>query len=126
VTRPLVYVAGPITGDPWGCVRKATDAARVVDAYCQFDAYLPQLSVLHEIVDRRRYEYWVNVGLNVLSRCDGLVRLPGDSQGADRETEYAKDLGLPVLYRVDSTFSDLREWETYVRAQHAYRQETDL
>ena len=27
MTRPLVYVAGPITGDPWGCVRKAVEVA---------------------------------------------------------------------------------------------------
>lgn len=125
MTRPLVYIAGPITGDPWGCVRKATEAARALATDYRFDAYLPQLSVLHEMFDPQPYGWWIEHGLNVLSRCDGLIRLPGDSQGADRETEYAKDLGLPVLYRVDSTFSDLREWETYVRAQHAYRQETD-
>ena len=28
--KPLVYVAGPITGDPWGCVRRATHAAAIL------------------------------------------------------------------------------------------------
>lgn len=42
MTRPLVYVAGPITGDPWGCVRKATEAARALATDYRFDAYLPQ------------------------------------------------------------------------------------
>ena len=120
MTRPLVYVAGPITGDPWGCVRRSTRMAHQLDQL-GFDAYLPQLSVLHEIVDTKPYDYWVNLGLNVLSRCDGLVRLSGDSPGADREVNHALELGLPVLrYRGEQT-----EWVAYVWAQHAYRQETD-
>ena len=121
MTRPLVYIAGPITGDPWGCVRKATKAARALATDYRFDAYLPQLSVLWGIVDPQPYEYWISLGFNMLSRCDGLIRLPGDSPGADREVEHAKALGLPVLSHHD----DLREWAAYVRAQHAYRQETE-
>ena len=50
MSKPLVYVAGPITGDPWGCVRKATEAAATLDGLGLL-AYLPQLSVLHEMVD---------------------------------------------------------------------------
>ena len=121
MTRPLVYVAGPITGDPWGCVRKATKAARALDTDYRFDTYLPQLSVLWEIVDPQPYEYWISLGFNMLSRCDGLIRLPGDSPGADREVNHALELGLPVLSHHD----DLKEWASYVRAQHAYRQEQD-
>ena len=33
--KPLVYVAGPITGDPWGCVRRATHAAAMPAATTQ-------------------------------------------------------------------------------------------
>lgn len=116
MTRPLVYIAGPITGDPWGCLRRATRMAHHLDQL-GFDAYLPQLSILHP----QPYEHWVNLGLNVLSRCDGLVRLSGDSPEADREVNHALELGLPVLrYRGEQT-----EWVAYVWAQHAYRQETD-
>ena len=49
--KPLVYVAGPITGDPWGCVRRATHAAAILgDLGCH--AYLPQLAALGIAEDR--------------------------------------------------------------------------
>lgn len=120
MTRPLVYVAGPVTGDPWGCVRRATRMAHQLDQL-GFDAYLAQVSVLHEIVDPQPYERWISLGFNMLARCDGLIRLPGDSPGADREVNHALELGLPVLSHHD----DLKEWASYVRAQHAYRMETE-
>lgn len=93
--RPLVYVAGPITADPWGCVRKATHAAAILhDMGCW--AYMPQLSVLHEIVAPMPYEHWIEHGLAMVERCDGLWRLPGESPGADREVEHALALSIPV------------------------------
>lgn len=125
VTRPLVYVAGPITGDPWGCVRRAVGAARSLDPL-GFDAYLPQLSILHEIVDPQPYQHWIAHGLNMVSRCDGLIRLSGESPGAELEVEHAKELGLPVIGSRSAVFrrdGEWREWIAYVRAQHAYRLE---
>lgn len=124
MTRPLVYIAGPITGDPWGCVRRAVRWSSI----CQnngCDAYLPQLSVLQEMIEPQLYEYWINLGLNMLSRCDGLIRLSGDSPGADREVEYAKELGLPIIGDASALGDEWDEWIAYVWAQHAYRQETD-
>ncbi len=49
------------------------------------DAYLPQLSVLHEMIDPLPYERWIEHGLNMIGRCDGLVRLEGHSPGANQE-----------------------------------------
>lgn len=91
----LVYVAGPITDDPWDCVRKATIAAHHLAA-AGLHAYLPQLSVLHEMIDPQPYERWIEHGLLMVERCDAVLRLPGDSPGADREVEHARDLGLIV------------------------------
>lgn len=33
-----------------------------------------------------------------VTRCDALVRLPGESRGADAEAELAEDLGLTVYH----------------------------
>ncbi len=93
--RPLVYVAGPITGDPWGCVRKAIGASNTLHAL-GMTAYLPQLSVLHEMVEPQPYSFWIEHGMVMLGRCDGLFRIPGDSPGADLETELALELDIPV------------------------------
>lgn len=108
--KPLVYVAGPITGDPWGCVRKAVAAARVLDELGAH-AYLPQLSVLHEMVDPQPYEHWIDHGLAVLRRCDGLVRLPGESSGADVELGWALERGIPTFIAGGPLVPDLlRGW----------------
>ncbi len=84
--KPLVYVAGPITGNPWGCVR---------DAGCV--PFIPQLSVLHEMVDPQPYGDWLAYDDDIIAHCHALVRLPGDSKGADHEVELAERLGLPVF-----------------------------
>jgi len=94
---PLVYVAGPITGNPWGCVRLAADAFTWL-RQLNLCPFLPQLSVLHEMVEPRGYDEWLSYDLDVIDHCHGLVRLPGESTGADREYEHARELGLPCLW----------------------------
>jgi hypothetical protein len=94
--KPLVYVAGPITTNPWGCVRQATDAFALLRvAGCV--PFLPQLSVLHEAIDPQPYEEWLAYDLEVIDHCHALVRLPGESPGADREAAYARHLGIAVF-----------------------------
>lgn len=108
--RPLVYVAGPITADPWGCVRKATDAARVLHDLGAH-AYLPQLSVLHEMVEPQPYDYWLDHGITMLVRCDGVVRLPGESFGADSEMAVALERGIPTFFAGGDLVPDMmRYW----------------
>lgn len=116
--KPLVYVAGPITGNPWGCVRQATTAFGLIrSAGCT--PFLPQLSVLHEMVDPLPYEDWMSYDLDVIARCDALVRLDGDSDGADREVLAASELGLHIVHwpanpELDPTtptiLADLASW----------------
>lgn len=96
MTKPLIYVAGPITGDPWQCVRKAINVAAALRDNAGMLAYLPQLSVLHEMISPEPYEHWIEHGLAMVERCDGVYRIPGDSPGADREVAHAMELGIPV------------------------------
>ena len=37
----------------------------------------------------------------LLQHCDAVLRLPGDSTGADQDVAIARELGLPVYYRVE-------------------------
>lgn len=41
------------------------------------------------------------MGNAVLERCDAVLRLPGESPGADREVHYAISLGKPVYYGLE-------------------------
>ena len=37
----------------------------------------------------------------LLRHCDAVLRLPGESKGADQDVAIAKDRGLPVYYRLE-------------------------
>ena len=41
---------------------------------------------------------WMPDFLLWLASCDELVRLPGESAGADREVSEARRLGIPVVF----------------------------
>jgi hypothetical protein len=41
------------------------------------------------------------VAQRLLSRCDAVLRIAGDSRGADLDVERAKSLGLPVFTQVE-------------------------
>lgn len=94
---PLVYVSGPVTADPLGCVRQALPPFRALRSIgCV--PFLPQLSILAAIVEHADYESWLAYDLDVLARCDALVRLDGHSPGADREQAAAEAWGIPTFH----------------------------
>ncbi len=37
----------------------------------------------------------------LIERCDAILRLPGDSKGADNDVRLAKERGIPVYFQVD-------------------------
>jgi hypothetical protein len=41
------------------------------------------------------------VAHRLLSKCDGVLRLPGASQGADNDVRLARERGLPVYQRLE-------------------------
>lgn len=116
--KPLVYVAGPVTSNPWGCVRQATDAYRFVRD-CGAVPFLPQLSVLHEMVDPQPYEEWLAYDLDILAHCHALLRLPGESKGADAEVAWALEHDLDV-FLLDGEALTFRQWVAQWSALSAF------
>ena len=95
-----VYIASPYTaGDQAANVRAQMDAADelMTLGYCPV---APLLSHFVEIVHPRPYRDWMRVDMEILSRCDVLLRLPGESDGADEEVEHACNIGKPVMYDI--------------------------
>jgi len=41
------------------------------------------------------------VAHRLLARCDAVLRLPGESKGADNDVRLALERGLPVYYRIE-------------------------
>lgn len=96
-----VYLAGPYTiGDPVINVRNMILVAEEVRAKGHLP-YIPLLNHLWHLASPHEYEYWMNMDLEWIKVCDAILRLPGESKGADLETEYARDVGIPVFYTTD-------------------------
>jgi hypothetical protein len=91
-----VYIAGPYTkGDVVLNVRNAVHAA---DAVLEFGhvPFVPHLTMLWHAISPKDYAEWVRLDLAWLAACDCLIRLDGESKGADVEEAEANRLGLPV------------------------------
>ena len=107
VLRPLVYVAAPYTRpDP---VENTHRLIKAVDGMID-DGHVtpvaPHLTLLWHLVSPRPLDFWYSYDLATLARCDALLRLPGESTGADREVAFALDQAMPVFY----DHVDLCEW----------------
>jgi hypothetical protein len=46
-------------------------------------------------------EFLYPAAVRLLERCDAVLRIPGQSQGADEDVRLAKERGLPVYYSLD-------------------------
>ena len=96
-----VYIAGPYTqGDPVENVRRAIRAAERVIA-SGHHPYVPHLNHLWHLISPHSWEYWMTLDLAFLPACDCMIRLPGESVGADRETRAAAGL-MPIYYSVEA------------------------
>jgi len=112
--RLVVYVAGPL-GDPPALahVAMAQRAATAVRGFGHV-AIVPHLSAYEDAVEPRPRRAWLDDDLEIVSRCDVVLRLPGDSPGADEEVAHAEALGIPWVRHPE----DIR---AAYDARHAHR-----
>lgn len=86
-------------------LRQAIDAAHILLEY-NIAPFVPHLNYVIETVYPKDYELWMLMDFAFIERCDALLRLPGESKGADREVIFAQNRGVPVF----TSMSDLIEW----------------
>lgn len=95
-----IYIASPYTiGNASVNVRRQIDAANeLIDAgFCPF---VPLLSHFQNIVYPRPYGDWILLDREWLTICDAVLRLPGESVGADDEVALARIRGIPVYFSI--------------------------
>jgi hypothetical protein len=99
-----VYIAGPYTkGDVAVNVRNAIEAAnRLADI--GYAPFVPHLTHFWHLTFPRPYEFWCELDNAFLPHCDILLRLPGESAGADREVALAHKLRIPVVCGIEWFF----------------------
>ena len=96
-----VYIAGPYSSDPLANTEKAIDLAEHL-AQRGFIPYVPHLSHYWDMRWKHQADFWYQYDYHWLECCDCLIRLPGESRGADNEMQYMIELGKPVFLDVDS------------------------
>lgn len=97
-----VYVAGPLTkGDQFANVAAAIAAGeRVMER--GHVPFVPHLAALWHMQHHHAWEHWIRWCLSWVECCDALVRLPGESRGADREVAHAELMGVRVVRSVEA------------------------
>lgn len=101
----VIYIAGPITlGDPHHNVNQAKQAALEI-IRAGHAPIIPQLHMYleHDVPSAESsisWEEWLASDKQLLNRADAILRLPGDSKGADLELYWAGSRGIPVFHDV--------------------------
>ena len=107
----MILIAGPYrsgTGDDPVLLRRNLDRLEEA-AWPIFQAgHVPMIGewVALPILDRARgaataEDVLYPTAQRLLQHCDAVLRLPGESTGADQDVAIARDRGLPVYHRVE-------------------------
>jgi hypothetical protein len=136
--RKRIYVAGPITrGDLAGNINRATAAFRELmrlgfaplcphwSCYAggcekrvfvdRFDDGTPTtdvVAVASAAPTEATLAEWLQVDLPWVAVSDAVLRLPGESPGADIEVAHAREKGVPVLDSIPDVVSHFRATDT--------------
>jgi hypothetical protein len=119
--RFKIYIASPYTiGDVAMNVRLQIDT---VDQLINlgFVPFAPLYYHFQHLVHPRVYEDWMDQDLAWIEACDAVLRLPGQSSGADREVEYAASINKLVFYSVEDLIRKYIE-PNYIRPAKRIRQ----
>ena len=95
-----IYIAGPYSkGDVAVNVREAIYAGDYVSRLGHVP-FIPHLTHFWHMLIPHDYEFWMAQDDAWLECCDAMLRLKGESAGADREEARARGLFLPIYYSV--------------------------
>lgn len=98
--KAKIYVAGPYTkGDVAVNVRNAFEAANQL-ADLGYAPFVPHGTHFWHMMFPRPYNFWLDLDNQFLPDCAAVLRLPGESFGADKEVVLAENLGIPVFHSI--------------------------
>jgi hypothetical protein len=93
-----IYIAGPYTkGDVVVNIRRVVFVADEI-AKMGHTPFIPHLSHLWHTISPHPYDFWIKQDLEWLRCCDAMIRLGGESEGADIEVGEARKLGIHVYF----------------------------
>lgn len=102
----LIYISAPYSlGDVVSNVRLACEIGDKILAKGHIPV-VPHLSHFWHFISPKSYNEWLRIDSAIVPRCDALLRVDGESKGADIEVEIAHRVGIPVCYSLD----DIPNW----------------
>jgi len=107
----LVYLSSPYSiGDKEKNVQRQFDAAKIlIDR--GFNVWCPLVGHFMQPTLNLSWEEWLKIDLDWLSRCDVVLRLDGESKGADEEVLYAEENSIPVYYKIEELINNFKNYE---------------
>ncbi|MFI5150916.1 MAG: DUF4406 domain-containing protein, partial [Bacteroidia bacterium] len=72
-----------------------------------FAPYCPHLTHFLHINNWQPYEKWLELDCEYLLICDAVLRLEGESSGADKEVILAQKNNIPVFYSMETLCENL-------------------
>jgi hypothetical protein len=96
-----IYISGPYTKDD--PIKNVENATMIADQLADlgFAPYTPHFTHYWHINYPRPYDFWSKLHHEFLQYCDAVLRIPGESIGADEEVKKAYNLKIPVFYSVE-------------------------
>jgi len=103
-----VYIAGPYTsGDTILNTRVAMETWLKLWA-AGFIPICPHWTMFQHFLTPLPKQEWLEYDSYILAICGAVLRLPGDSEGADQEVEFATHNGIPVFFNIDAMIQFFR------------------
>jgi len=96
-----IYIAAPYTSSP---EQNTQRVLRVANQLIEkgYTPVIPHLYHYLHLTFPHDYEIWQRLGWELLEGCDVVLRLDGDSPGADQEVKHAHKHGVQVFFGNDS------------------------
>jgi hypothetical protein len=107
MARTKVYIAAPYSlGDIFINIRTVIEVADELldEGYVPF---VPHLTGFWHFHSPKHYDEWLDYDNEWLQVCDCLLRLDGNSSGADREVNEMTKLGRPVYDNIEELLANM-------------------
>lgn len=98
----VVYLSGPISTGAKSHADRLRNVGAFIDAHLLlmrkgYAVINPGLTHFVDPTDALGHDAWIEADLSLVACADVVVRLPGNSRGADMECDHARDRNIPVL-----------------------------
>ncbi len=105
--RKRVYISGPMTIGKWEeNIRQAEEAAkRLRDV--GFSVLCPQLTGKMTGHSKIPHDVWIENDLSWVECAELILRISGESRGADAECNHAKSFSIPIYHNIEELIENV-------------------